>query len=564
MVTDHHAPRADGALPDAPIVHPAVCGYPCPELCATGVAYKLAGALLRAGGEDPAGADEDLDLVALATVADVVPLVDENRRLVRAGLRALAATSKPGLRALMRVAKTDPGGLGAHAIGFRLAPRINAVGRLGRADAALELVLTDDAERAAEVADELDHANAERRLVETRILFAAEAQAREAGERTAYVLAGEDWHPGVVGIVAARIAERHHRPTVLVAMDGARGTGSGRSIPAFDLLAGLHAGAEHLERHGGHRAAAGLEIRADALDAFRAAFEAHAAAVLAPEDLVPLERVDAVVPGDVLGLGLAEELERIEPCGAGNPGATLLVRGGHVLGPGGDGGGQARALLGHRGRRAVARGGVRKRRAAAGAGRRARRRDLPPGVQRVGRDDGAATGAAQRPAVRAGADRGARARRSRRGRAGGAAATRPATAPPGRARWWTAAGPASPASWPTSWPRASPCSSSSPTRRAACPGCGSASAASRSPRTSRSSGRRSWPHAPPTSCSSTRPRTYGRRARPAAATSISPTAHPRSRSRVRRTPARGTCARPRWRCTGRCATGSRTPSRRTR
>ena len=326
VVTDHHAPRADGALPDAPIVHPAVCGYPCPELCATGVAYKLAGALLRAADQDPAGADEDLDLVALATVADVVPLVDENRRLVRAGLRALAATSKPGLRALMRVAKTDPGGLGAHAIGFRLAPRINAVGRLGRADAALELVLTDDAERAAEVAGELDHANAERRLVETRILFAAEAQAREAGERTAYVLAGEDWHPGVVGIVAARIAERHHRPTVLVAMDGARGTGSGRSIPAFDLLAGLRAGAEHLERHGGHRAAAGLEIRADALDAFRAAFEAHAAAVLAPEDLVPLERVDAVVPGDVLGLGLAEELERIEPCGAGNPGATLLVR----------------------------------------------------------------------------------------------------------------------------------------------------------------------------------------------------------------------------------------------
>jgi single-stranded-DNA-specific exonuclease len=326
VVTDHHAPRADGALPDAPIVHPAACGYACPELCATGVAYKLAGALLRGAGADPAGADEDLDLVALATVADVVPLVGENRRLVREGLRALAATAKPGLRALMRVAQTDPGGLGAHAVGFRIAPRINAAGRLARADAALELVLTEDAERAAEVADELDHANAERRLVETRILFEAQAQVRQAGDRAAYVLAGEEWHPGVVGIVAARIAERHHRPTVLVAMDGERGTGSGRSIPAFDLLAGLHAGAEHLERHGGHRAAAGLEIRADALEAFRAAFEAHAAAVLAPEDLVPTERVDAVVPGDVLGLALAEELERIEPCGAGNPGATLLVR----------------------------------------------------------------------------------------------------------------------------------------------------------------------------------------------------------------------------------------------
>jgi single-stranded-DNA-specific exonuclease len=325
LVTDHHTPRADGALPDAPIVHPAVCGYPCPDLCATGVAYKLAGALLRAAGEDPAAADEDLDLVALATVADVVPLHDENRRLVRTGLRALASTAKPGLRALMRVSRTDPGGLSAHAVGFRLAPRINAAGRLARADAALELVLTDDEDRAAEVADELDAANAERRHVETRILFDAEGQVREAGERPAYVLAGEGWHSGVVGIVAARIAERHHRPAVLVALDGDRGTGSGRSIPAFDLLAGLHAGAEHLERHGGHRAAAGLEIRADRVDAFRAAFEAHAASVLAPEDLVPTQRVDAVVPGDALGLGLAEELERLEPCGAGNPGATLLV-----------------------------------------------------------------------------------------------------------------------------------------------------------------------------------------------------------------------------------------------
>jgi single-stranded-DNA-specific exonuclease len=320
LVTDHHAPRADGALPEAPIVHPAVRGYPCPELCATGVAYKLAEALLSA---PPV---EDLDLVALATVADVVPLCGENRRLVREGLRALAATAKPGLRALMRVARTDPGGLSAHAVGFRLAPRINAAGRLSRADAALELVLTEDPERAAEVADELDRANAERRHVETRILFEAEAQVRDAGERSAYVLAGAEWHPGVVGIVAARIAERHHRPAVLIALDGDRGTGSGRSIPAFDLLAGLDAAAEHLERHGGHRAAAGLEVRVEALDAFRAAFEAHAAAVLAPDDLVPVERVDAVVPGDELGLGLAEELERLEPCGAGNPGATLLVR----------------------------------------------------------------------------------------------------------------------------------------------------------------------------------------------------------------------------------------------
>jgi single-stranded-DNA-specific exonuclease len=329
VVTDHHTPRADGALPDAPIVHPRVNGgNPCGDLCAAGVAYKLASALLDAAGLDPALADEDLDLVALATVADVVPLHGENRALVRAGLRALAATSKPGLRALMAVARVDPSALDSSSIGFRLAPRINAAGRLARADAGLELLLTSDPERAKAIAAELDRCNMDRRDVETRILFAAEAQvAAYSGPPTpaAYVLWGDDWHPGVIGIVAARIAERHFRPTVLIAMDGDTGTGSGRSIPAFDLLAGLHAGARHLQRHGGHRAAAGLTIERGELEAFRSAFQGHAAAVLAPEDLVPSERIDAVVPGDALGLPLAEELARLEPFGAGNPPVSLLV-----------------------------------------------------------------------------------------------------------------------------------------------------------------------------------------------------------------------------------------------
>src|SRR5436190_4974651 len=256
VVTDHHSPRADGVLPDAPIVHPGVCGYPCVDLCAAGVAYKLAAALLAAAGEDPAGADADLDLVALATIADCVPLRGENRRLVRAGLRALATTKRPGLRALMKVSRADPARIDARAVGFRLAPRINAAGRLERADAGLELLLTTDDERASQIADELDRLNAERRHTETRILFEAEAQVAQLGERPAYVLAGEGWHKGVIGIVAARIAERHHRPAVLIALDphggGDRGTGSGRSIPAFDLLAGLDAAAGHLVRHGGH------------------------------------------------------------------------------------------------------------------------------------------------------------------------------------------------------------------------------------------------------------------------------------------------------------------------
>jgi single-stranded-DNA-specific exonuclease len=325
VVTDHHAPRADGRLPDAPIVHPAVGAYPCPELCATAVAYQLARALLEAAGHDPAAADEDLDLVALATVADVVPLVGENRRLVREGLRALAGTRKPGLRALMQVARVDPGLLDATAIGFRLAPRINAAGRLHRADAGLELLLTDDPERGRAIATELDAVNTERRDVETRILFAAEAQVAEHGPAPAYVLAADDWHPGVIGIVAARIAERHHRPTVLIALDGQEGTGSGRSIPAFDLLGGLTAASWHLDRYGGHRAAAGLTIARDRIEGFRERFAAHAAEVLTPADLVPECRIDAVVAGDALTLGLAEELERMAPFGQGNPAVSLMV-----------------------------------------------------------------------------------------------------------------------------------------------------------------------------------------------------------------------------------------------
>ena len=328
VVTDHHQPRAGGDLPDAPVVHPGLGAYPCPDLCAAGVVYKLALALHAAAGGGRAGGwapDDDLDLVALATVADCVPLRGENRRLVRSGLRALAGTGKPGLRALMRVAQVDPGAIDARAIGFRLAPRINAAGRLYRADAGLELVLTEDPARAEAIAGELDATNAERRHTETRIRFEAEAQVGELGDQPAYVLAAEGWHPGVIGIVASRIAERRHRPVLMIALDGAQGTGSGRSIPAFDLLAGLDACAGHLLRHGGHRAAAGCTVARDAVEPLRAAFTAHAGAVLAAEDLVPVERVDAVVAGDELGLALAEELERLAPFGTANPEVSLLV-----------------------------------------------------------------------------------------------------------------------------------------------------------------------------------------------------------------------------------------------
>jgi single-stranded-DNA-specific exonuclease len=327
VVTDHHAPRADGELPDCPIVHPAVCGYPCADLCGSGVAYKLAQAL------GAPTTDEDIELVALATVADVMPLRGENRRLVREGLSALANTAKPGLRALMAVSRADPSMLDTHALGFRLAPRINAAGRLRRADAGLELLLTDDEQRASAIAEELDRINVERRAVERQILWEAQAEVARFGPRSAYVLAAEDWHPGVIGIVASRIAESYHRPAILISLDGDVGTGSGRSIPGFDLLGALQAAAGHLDRYGGHRAAAGLTIARDSIEEFRAAIERHAAETLTPDLLAPVERIDAVVSGPDLGHAFAEELESLQPCGMGNPSPKLLVPGARFTDP---------------------------------------------------------------------------------------------------------------------------------------------------------------------------------------------------------------------------------------
>jgi single-stranded-DNA-specific exonuclease len=327
VVTDHHAPRADGKLPDCPIVHPGVCGYPCAELCGSGVAYKLAEAL------GAPTAPEDVELVALATVADVMPLRGENRRLVREGIGALANTAKPGLRALMEVSRADPSLLDTHALGFRLAPRINAAGRLRRADAGLELLLTEDRQRAQAIAAELDAVNVERRGVERQILWEAQAEVARLGPRSAYVLAAEGWHPGVIGIVASRIAESYHRPAILISLDGELGTGSGRSIPGFDLLGALHCAAGQLERYGGHRAAAGLTVRRGRVEELRAAIEAHAQAVLTPDLLQPVERVDAIVSGTDLGLAFAEELESLAPCGLGNPHPKLLVPGARFTDP---------------------------------------------------------------------------------------------------------------------------------------------------------------------------------------------------------------------------------------
>jgi len=326
VVTDHHRPGE--TFPACPVVAPLKGAYPFSGLCGTGVVWKLAEALLGPGHPF---LERHLDVVALATVADVVPLVDENRALARLGLRRLAQTQKPGLLMLMRVAGVDPAACEESAIGFRLAPRINAAGRLGRPEAALELLLTEDAAEAKRLAEDLEVLNRERQGVEERILRAAideiEAWPESRRRHRGYVVAGEGWHEGVIGIVASRLVERYGRPVVLIAGTDGNWKGSGRSTTAFDLHGALAACAEHLERFGGHRAAAGLTIRPECVDAFAAAFAAHADSVLSDVDLRPRIPVDAVVAGSELGLVLCEELGRLAPFGLGNPGVTLLVDG---------------------------------------------------------------------------------------------------------------------------------------------------------------------------------------------------------------------------------------------
>jgi single-stranded-DNA-specific exonuclease len=325
IVTDHHRPGEQ--LPDCPIVATRPSGYPFPELCGTGVVYKLGQALL---GADADALRRQLDLVALATIADVVPLVGENRSLAIAGLRGLARTQKVGLRALMKVARVDPAAVDAGAVGFRLAPRINAAGRLGHPRAALELLLTEDREEARRLADRLEDLNRDRQAVEDKILRAAIAQVEEWPEakrgQRGYVVWGEDWHEGVIGIVASRLVERYHRPVVLIAGTEGLWKGSGRSIPSFDLHGALGACAHYLERFGGHRAAAGLSISPEQLEPFAEAFAAQAEGLVGEEDLLPTTIIDAVLPrGARLTLDLCDELRRLAPFGLGNPAVTLLA-----------------------------------------------------------------------------------------------------------------------------------------------------------------------------------------------------------------------------------------------
>lgn len=331
VVTDHHTPG--DTLPRASAVlnpNRRDCAYPEKGLCGAGVAFKLCQGLARAFHRRDEELHPYLDLVAMATVADLVPLVGENRTIVRFGLRALARTRNPGLRALVTAAGLDQDEVSAGAVGFVLAPRLNAVGRLGDPAAALRLLLSDDVHEAGILAGEAEALNRERQAADRDTLdeaLAILARSYDPEKDFGVVLAGEGWHPGVVGIVASRIVEAIHRPAVLVAMDGDRGRGSARSIPGFHLLDAIRTAGDHLERFGGHRQAAGMDLLRAHLPDFSRAFAEEARRVLAGRDLRPVLRVDLEVSLGELDDELHRFLKYMGPHGMGNPRPVFLARG---------------------------------------------------------------------------------------------------------------------------------------------------------------------------------------------------------------------------------------------
>ena len=329
VITDHHLTRE---LPPADaVVNPKRpdCPSPSKDLCGAGVAFKLAQALCSEFGMQESTPMHFLDLVALATVADIVSLTGENRILARFGLKMMNRSRWPGIRALLEVTKLSRRRIRAGHVGFVLAPRLNAAGRLGDARDGLGLLLTDDEDEALRLARSLEGVNSRRQEIDRRIYD----QAMEEVERTVnveqtrgLVLSGDGWHSGVIGIVASRVAEHFMRPTFLIAMDGEEGRGSGRSIPGFDLHEALQTCSEHLERWGGHKYAAGLTVRRDNLESFKDAFDGAARERLTDEDLVPTQRVDIVSGVEALDDDLERLIAYLEPCGSGNPAPVFGIR----------------------------------------------------------------------------------------------------------------------------------------------------------------------------------------------------------------------------------------------
>ena len=344
IVTDHHLPEAE--LPPAlAVLNPnrRDCGYPDKNLCGVGVAFKLVQALFATLDWTPEKlrrvTESFLKLVAIGTVADVVPLMGENRIMVMHGLRGLGAVRNPGLRALLEVAGFS-GGLAPSSgnVAFRIAPRINAAGRMDTANAVIELFLTADPVRARVLAEQLHTLNGERQLAEaevTRQIVEECARVPVDDGQRALVFAADGWHRGVLGIVASRLVERFHRPVFVLSRDpeDGRAQGSGRSIRPFHLLEALEAMPDLFERFGGHRQAAGVTLPCDKIDAFRTRFNEHAAARLTLEDLSPEVAIDAVLEFREIDDGSVAEVLRLAPFGCGNPAPQFAALGVEVAGP---------------------------------------------------------------------------------------------------------------------------------------------------------------------------------------------------------------------------------------
>jgi single-stranded-DNA-specific exonuclease len=328
LVFDHHECAAE-LPPCVALVNPKL-GTDFHYLCSAGVVFKACHALLKRRPLPGFDLREQLDLVALGTIADIVPLVAENRLLVHHGLLQMAETKSPGLLALMDITGVKAP-LSPTDIGFRLGPRLNAAGRLGTAEAALDLLLTDNASRARMLAGMLDQQNRERQGVEQHTILAAEKRIAETfdPERDAAIVVSElGWHPGVIGIVASRLVRRHHRPTFVIAFDDdGVGKGSGRSINGFSLVEALTECGSHLERFGGHEMAAGLTIRRENFPAFRDAFLRHSEARLSGDALIPRLHLDGEAELEELDLAFLKRHEMLQPFGIGNPQPLLCLRG---------------------------------------------------------------------------------------------------------------------------------------------------------------------------------------------------------------------------------------------
>jgi len=345
IITDHHEPDPERLPPALALVNPKMpdSSYPFRDLSGAGIALKLAWAIGQKLSERQRVSDpfrkflvSATGLAALGTIADVVPLVGENHVLASVGLRAIGATRHPGIMALIEVAGLSERALEADHVGFMLGPRLNAAGRMGHAREAVELLTTAGPEAALTIAKELDHRNRERQELEKQILGEAEAQAAATfnPERdAAIVLSGAGWHTGVIGIVASRIVERYWRPTFLIGTADGHAQGSGRSIAGFHMYQALAACHQHLTNYGGHAMAAGVRLSEASVPAFREAFLAQAAKMLAPEQLTARLTVDAEANIERLDVATVRLLEHMGPFGAGNPRAVFAVREVKLAGP---------------------------------------------------------------------------------------------------------------------------------------------------------------------------------------------------------------------------------------